>query len=93
MWHNSSKEDLFNSLPTPETSGWKFDDGSYTIDWECLEIQKKILKKRSTFLLRAANAKWGAKQTNVAAKRKETIVGLDVVVKAAITYRLQKHQQ
>ena len=62
MLHNSSKEDLFNGLPTHETSGWKFDDGSYTVDWECLEIQKNI-EETINFLTNGCSCKMGC-QTN-----------------------------
>ena len=43
MWQNSIKQDVYAGLPLPQDSGWLHNaDGSYTIDWECPEVVRRV---------------------------------------------------
>ncbi len=49
LWKNSPYADIFTSLSAPEHSGWLHqDDGSYTYEWECSQIQQRIKKQLTT---------------------------------------------
>ena len=76
MWRNSFLPDIYSSLPPPEQSGWRFSDGTYTIDWESSEVQQKI-QRSIDFLLKDAVVKRGARLTFVDAERKTAFVVQD----------------
>ncbi len=58
LWSNSHLSNVHASLPRPEDSGWLFQDGKYSIDWE---DPAKIEKVRNNidFLLRGCGCKTG----------------------------------
>lgn len=59
MWSNSSRENIRESLPSPETCGWKKNsDGSYAFDWECPDVQKKV-RDTIDFLTKGCSCKKG----------------------------------
>ena len=43
LWRSSPLEDIYADLLPPESCGWvKNSDGTYSIDWEDPDVQKKI---------------------------------------------------
>ena len=91
MWHNSSKEDLFDALPPPETNGWK----KINVTMEATKLTgnvlkfNKIYKKQSLSSQRAVHVRLGVSLINAGVKRRETFVGRDVHVKVVKTYMYQ----
>ncbi len=59
MWANSSEVDLYESLPSPETSGWKTNKrGIYEFDWECPTVQNNV-QETIDFLTKGCSCKKG----------------------------------
>lgn len=42
MWHNSFKTNIYEGLPQPQDSGWLLQNDTYTIDWDCSEVQERV---------------------------------------------------
>lgn len=43
FWNNSTKKHIDQDLPSPQQSGWhKESENSYSIDWDCEELQEKV---------------------------------------------------
>ena len=43
MWQFSISEHAYTLLPPPQRSAWVFnEDGSYSVDWDCPKLQKKV---------------------------------------------------
>ena len=59
MWSNSSEDDLQGLLPLPDDCGWtKLPDGSYTLDWECPDVQQQV-QDTINFLTKGCSCKKG----------------------------------
>ena len=70
MWHNSTEEDPYNDLPSPEVCGWcKSEGGVYTYDWECPEVISRVTDTIH-FLTKGCSCKKGC-QTNQCGCRKK----------------------
>ena len=75
MWQNSSEADLFHMVPKPENSGWKLeDDGSYSFDWECPQLQQRI-ENTITFLIKGCSCKRGCLSLRCGCKKKGSHCG------------------
>jgi hypothetical protein len=58
MWLNSSKSDLYEGLPAPESQGWLKCDEGYIIDWEDDEV-KQTIQRALDFLDKGCRCKSG----------------------------------
>ena len=61
LWCSSPLEDMYADLLPPESCGWvKNSDGTYSIDWEDPDVQKKI-QGTIDFLVKGCTCKKGCK--------------------------------
>ena len=61
LWRSSPLEDMYADLLPPESCGWvKNSDGTYSIDWEDPDVQKKI-QGTIDFLVKGCTCKKGCK--------------------------------
>jgi len=74
LWHNSSEEDVYLSLPLPEESGWNKSDDGYTFDWEAPEIQSRV-QETIDFLMKGCSCKKGCRTANCCCRKKERYCG------------------
>ena len=70
MWQSSTEENPYSELPPPQVCGWiKDENGEYTFDWECAEVQSRITDT-IRFLTKGCSCKKGC-QTNQCGCRKK----------------------
>ena len=87
MYANSPQQDVFQNLPLPEISGWKFsEDGRYTIDWESREVQDRV-KGTIEFLTKGCTCKRGCQTRQCSCKSSQNFVALVVNVVDVLTYQ------
>ena len=75
MWQNSYQPDIFNSLPSPQDSGWiLLPNNTYTLDWEAAEVQQKI-KRNSEFLTKGCRCLKECKTLRCGCKKRKKLCG------------------
>ena len=75
LWHASTKEDMFQHLPAPQTSGWLLNsDGTHSFDWEDSKVQKQI-QSTIDYLIKGCNCKRGTSTNRCKCKKNKTHCG------------------
>ena len=75
MWGNSHLDDLYSSLPPPQTHGWVvLSDGVFSIDWEAPEVQEKIYENIQ-ILTKGCHCKTGCKSKVCGCRKKSRYCG------------------
>ena len=74
LWQNSSKDDIFTSLPPPEESGWLKATDGYKIDWEAPEVERKV-QASIDFSTKGYSCKKGCKTASCGCRKKERHCG------------------
>ena len=93
LWQSSMNPDVFSTLPPPQECGWLHNsDGSYTIDWEDIEVQDKI-KETIDFLVKGCTCKKGCNSNRCRCRKKENFCGPGCECQGCVNIPIQQQQQ